>query len=166
MRRSVATGDLAELDRALRRAGTPERATGEKAYLRSDLRFYGVSAAELRRIAREYERAHPRLGRRELRALVETAWQTGVHDHRSAAIALLERRQEELEIGDLPWLIRLVNASNTWAHVDWLAVSIIGGVVERFPAERRRLARWGRAGASPAEASLEVSWSGHLDDAN
>ena len=139
------TGDLAELDRALRRAGTARRAKGEKAYLRSDLVFYGVDAAGLGRIARAFVAAHPDLRRAELRALAEAAWRTGVHDHRSAAIAIVERRKDALTVRDLPWLVRLIAASNTWAHVDGMAISLVGGILERNPAARSRLPAWGRA---------------------
>ena len=137
--------DLRELDRALRAAGTPARARGEKAYLKSDLRFYGVAAADLGRISREYVARHPGLDRRALRQLARAAWATGVHDHRSVAIAVLERRQAVLAEADLTWLIALVRRSNTWAHVDWLAVSIIGDVVARHPSSRERLTTWGTA---------------------
>lgn len=60
-------------------------------------------------------------------------------------IALLERRKDVLEPRDLPWLMDLVEASNTWAHVDWIAVSLVGGLLERDPAALRWLPRWGRA---------------------
>ena len=136
----------ATLDRELRAAGTTRRAAGEKAYLKSDLRFYGVAAADLGRIAREFERRHPDLDRRALRALAEAAWRTGVHDHRSVAVALLERRLAVLEPRDLPWLMDLVEASNTWAHVDRLAAVIVGDIVARDPASLRWLPKWGRAG--------------------
>ena len=32
--------------------------------------------------------------------------------------------------------------SKTWAHVDWIATSIVGDLAERFPAARKRLDRW------------------------
>jgi 3-methyladenine DNA glycosylase AlkD len=133
---------LAELDRSLRAAGTPERARWDKAYLKSDLTFYGVTLPELHRIAREYARAHPDLDRRQLRAIALGAYATDRHDLRSAALALLDRRRAVLEERDLPWLLDLVDASNTWAHVDWLAVGIIGDVVGRHPASLRWLPKW------------------------
>lgn len=42
-----------------REVGTPERATFEKAYLKSDLRFYGVTQPEVRRAATDLLRQHP-----------------------------------------------------------------------------------------------------------
>ena len=135
---------MRELDRALRAAGTPARAKSEKAYLKSDLRFYGASLPEVRRVAADYTRAHPDLDRRALRSLAEAAYATDVHDLRSVAIAILERRARVLEPRDLPWLLDLVDSSNTWAHVDWLAINVIGDVVGRYPSSRRALPRWAR----------------------
>ena len=134
---------LRGLDRALRAArGTPERAKGEKAYLKSELRFYGTPQAEIRRIAAEYVRAHADLDRRALRSLAETAYETDSYELRSVAIAILERRVQVLEQRDLPWLLDLVDASKTWAHVDWLAISVVGDVIGRHPAALRWLPKW------------------------
>jgi 3-methyladenine DNA glycosylase AlkD len=135
---------LSDLDRRLRAAGSPQRATFDKAYLKSELRFYGVTLPEIHRIAREYAREHPALDRRGLRALATGAYATDKHDLRTIAIALLDRRRALLEERDLLWLIDLVDASNTWAHVDWLAIGVIGDVVGRHPASLRWLPKWGR----------------------
>jgi len=136
--------ELRTLDRRLRAAGSPERARFDKAYLKSDLRFYGVTLPEIHRVAREYAREHPDQGRTTLRAIALGAYGTDTHDLRTVAIALLDRRRAVLEERDLPWLIDLVDASNTWAHVDWLAIGVIGDVVGRHPASRRWLPRWAR----------------------
>jgi 3-methyladenine DNA glycosylase AlkD len=106
--------------------------------------FYGVTLPELHRIAREYAREHPDLDRRQLRALALGAYATNKHDLRSAALALLDRKRALLEERDLPWLLDLADASNTWAHVDWLAVGIIGDVVGRYPASLRWLPKWAK----------------------
>ena len=135
---------LTELDRILRAAGKSARARSDAAYLKSDLVFYGVTMPELHRITREYAREHPDLDRRQLREIAVGAYATDKHDLRSAAIALLDRRRALLEERDLSWLIDLADASNTWAHVDWLAVGIIGDVVGRYPSSLRRLPRWAK----------------------
>jgi len=135
---------LADLDRRLRAAGTPKRARSDKAYLKSDLRFYGVTLPVLHGIVREYAREHPEIDRRQLREIAVGAFATDSHDLRSAAIGLLDRRRALLEERDLPWLIDIANASNTWAHIDWLATAVIGDVVDRNPASRRWLPKWAK----------------------
>lgn len=127
----------------LRAAGTPARAKGEKAYLKSDLTFYGTAMPDIRRITGEYAKSHD-LDRRELRAIAESAWHQDVFELRTAALALLDRRKDVLEERDLPWLLDLVDGSKTWALVDWLAVGIIGDVVARYPASLRWLPIWAK----------------------
>jgi 3-methyladenine DNA glycosylase AlkD len=146
VRRTVAKLDplLKELDDELRKVARPHRAAGEKAYLKSDLDFYGVMVPDYRRIAAEYAKARPDLDRKDLRVVSLAAFKSNVFDLRSVAVALLDRRRALLEERDLPWLLDLVDASRTWAHVDWIAVTVIGDVVGRHPASLRWLPIWAK----------------------
>ncbi len=135
---------LAELAVELRKVARPARAAAEKAYLKSDLELWGVMVPDVRRIAVEYAKAHPDLGRNDLKAISLAAFRTQVFDLRSVAIALSDRRRALLEDRELPWLLDLVDASNTWAHVDWIAVTVIGDVVGRHPASLRWLPIWAK----------------------
>jgi 3-methyladenine DNA glycosylase AlkD len=133
---------LAELGVALSRHGTPERAAQERRYLKSHLEFIGASVPSIRREAKVYARAHPVLDRKNLRALAEAAWASGVHELRSVAIAILEQKFAVLRPADATWLIGLVERSDTWAHVDWLAVKVIGALGARYPVLARQVDRW------------------------
>ena len=135
---------LAELAGELRKVARPGRAAAEKAYLKSDLELWGVMVPDVRRIAIEYAKAHPGLGRTDLKAISLAAFKTEIFDLRSVAIALNDRRRALLEERDLPWLLDLVDASKTWAHVDWLAATVIGDVVGRHPASLRWLPLWAK----------------------
>ena len=134
--------DLVRFSRLLRPLGTPRRARAEKAYLKSELRFLGVTLPDIRRVARAFVSEHPELDARRLRVIAEGAYATKTHEQRSVAIALLELRASTLRARDLPWLIGLVRRSDTWAHVDWLAVKVIGPVIEREPKARAILPHW------------------------
>ncbi len=143
---SVATPTAARrfFERRYREAGTPARAAGTKAYLKSDLRFYGTTMPEIRRAAKDFAREHRDLTRAELRKIVDELWSTDVFELRSAGVALLSRNAELLEERDLPWLLGFVRRSKTWAHVDWLAADVIGGVVGESRTALRRLPAWAR----------------------
>ena len=130
--------------RRLRRAGSAARAVGEKAYLKSDLRFWGTSQDSIRAAVREYCDAHPNLTRADLRAIAETLYATDVHELRAAAIGVLEHDREVLDDRDMPWLIALVRTSKSWAYVDWIAPKVIGDVIARDPRTRKRLALWAK----------------------
>ena len=133
-------GAVAFFTRRLRRAGSAARAKGEKAYLKSDLRFWGTSQDSIRVAAREYCEAHPDLTRADLRRVAETLYATDVHELRASAIGVLERKRGTLVDRDLPWLIGLVRKSKSWAYVDWIAPKLIGDVIARDPGSRKRLA--------------------------
>lgn len=123
--------------------GTAARATKERAYLKSDLRFYGAGVPQIRQAGADFAKAHPDLTRSELRAIVDALYASRWHEYRSVSIALLGRYADRLREKDLPWLGGLVRRSNTWAHADWLAVDIIGGLVERDPPHAlKRLSAW------------------------
>jgi 3-methyladenine DNA glycosylase AlkD len=131
-------------ERRFREAGTPARAAGTKAYLKSDLRFYGTTMPDIRGATNDFGREHPDLSHGELRRIVDELWSTDVFELRSAGVALLSRYSALLEERDLPWLLGFVRASKTWAHVDWLASDVIGGVVGESKTALRRLPVWAR----------------------
>jgi hypothetical protein len=74
---------------ALRRAARPDRAKAEKAYLKSELRFFGAGQPAIRAAVLEYCRQHSDLTPRDLRAIAEALYETEVHELRSAAIGVL-----------------------------------------------------------------------------
>jgi 3-methyladenine DNA glycosylase AlkD len=127
-----------------RAAGSAKRAAGTKAYLKSDLRFYGTTMPEIRRAVNEFAREHPDLTRAQLRSIVDELWSTNVMELRSAGVALLSKYVELLTERDLTWLVGFVRRSKTWAHVDWLAADVIGGVVGESRTALRRLPAWAR----------------------
>ncbi|WP_394841341.1 DNA alkylation repair protein [Pendulispora brunnea] len=126
-----------------RSAGDSERARYEKKYLKSALDFHGVTLPFVRKAALEFARAHE-LDTASLRSVTEALFETNFHDLRSAGIAVLERRRELLGLGDVPWLLELVRKSPGWAHVDWLAIKLIGPTVQDQRTMPRLLRAWSR----------------------
>jgi 3-methyladenine DNA glycosylase AlkD len=122
-------------------AGKPERATYERAYMKSALKFHGVDAAAVHGACVEFCRAHA-LDHDELVGAVDALYATEWFDLHSAAVGVLERKKKLLERADAPWLISLVRQSACWAHVDWLATKI---VPHALPDEPGKLLRsWAR----------------------
>jgi len=121
------------LEASLRAVGTAKRAEGEKAYLKSELDFTGTLNSDARtevvRLDRELELDHDRLIR-----LAAALWSKPVFERRLAAVMFLQRRANLITVPDLPLMERLVRESRTWALVDYLAVDVLGRVVEVDPA--------------------------------
>ena len=130
--------------RRLRTRGSAERAAGTKAYLKSDLVFWGADLPTIREAVSELCRANPDLPARDLRSLAEALYVSNVHELRAAAIGVLERERGALGEDDLPWLIGLIRLSKTWAYVDWIAPKVIGDIIARYPRSKRALRTWAK----------------------
>ncbi len=124
--------------------GAPERAAGERAYMKSELEFHGVTTPQLRATCAEYCKIHPTATRQQLLAWVDALYVTRWFDLRSAGVVLLERKLALLEARDIDWVITLVRKSGNWAQVDHLATKAVGGLVTRYPALLKRLPAWAR----------------------
>jgi 3-methyladenine DNA glycosylase AlkD len=130
------------IETELRRKGTPERAEGEKRYLKSDLRFLGAMLADIRRVAGEV--AGPaRLDRDQGLGVVDRLWSKPVFERRMAAAIILELHAAELRSTDLRLIERLIRESRTWALVDVLAGDVVGEMAVRLRLDRT-LDRWAR----------------------
>ena len=119
----------ARLEARLRAVGTPERAVGEKAYLKSDLDFLGVTVWQIRAEVKSTLGEIGSLDHDQLVQLVEALWSEPIFDRRMAATVLLEMRSGLLDVNDLPLLERLLRDSHTWALVDGLAGDVVGSIL-------------------------------------
>jgi 3-methyladenine DNA glycosylase AlkD len=119
----------------LRAVGNADRAAQEKAYLKSDLEFFGESVWEIRRVAKAFVGGAKPLKHGDLTALVEALWAEPVFERRMASVVLLELHPKLLTAADLPLIERLLRESLTWALVDALATDVIGGILTRSAVE-------------------------------
>lgn len=133
---------VAGLDRRLRDAGSPERAVGEKRYLKSDLDFYGVTVPVTRRIVASWLADAGGLQRADLFEVIGILWSNRVHEVRAAAVHLLEASLAAVEPSDIEVVEDLLRESKTWALVDVLAASVAGPLLDRHPDADAVLDRW------------------------
>jgi len=119
----------------LRAVGDPDRAAQEKAYLKSDLEFFGESVWEIRRVAKAFVTGAPAMAHDDLVALVAALGSGPVFERRMASVVLLELHPKLLSPADLPLIERLLRESLTWALVDALATDVVGGILKHAPAE-------------------------------
>ncbi len=132
----------AGIERAIRAAGTPDRATGARAYLKSDLDFAGTTVPAVRALLRSWRQGRPGLTRAELTAIVTALWSGQLFENRLAGVLLLAGDVQLLAEQDAALVERLLRAAGTWALVDGLAADVMGPLVERFPGLATTLDRW------------------------
>jgi 3-methyladenine DNA glycosylase AlkD len=136
--------DAQRIVRALGAAQDPRRAVAEKAYLKSDLVFLGVSTPAMRSIVKDFLKQRDAMSRTELTALVRELWSEPLFDRRAVAVELLRARASSLTAADMRLVERWIRGSKTWALVDPLAESIGGGLVVRFPVLNATLDSWSK----------------------
>jgi hypothetical protein len=84
------------IETELERTGSPERAAGEKRYLKSDMDFLGATLADIRRVARQTAKGLDRDGAVDL---VEELWSVPTFERRMAAALILELRAASCDRG-------------------------------------------------------------------
>jgi 3-methyladenine DNA glycosylase AlkD len=121
--------------------GAPERAEGEKRYLKSALTHLGVGMPALRRTTRAFLREQ-RLDLPTRLALAEDLWRRPVYELRRAAVEVLVGAEGELTPQHLPLIERFVREAGTWALVDPLATDVCGAIAAAHPEARSTFDRW------------------------
>lgn len=122
-----AAGLLAQLTAV----GTPERAQGEKGYLKSELTFVGSGVPATRATVRVWLRGRPTIGHDDLFAVADALWEHPVHECRLAAIELLAARPQLVTLLDVPWIYNTLRDCHTWALVDPLAGGVTADLASR-----------------------------------
>jgi 3-methyladenine DNA glycosylase AlkD len=121
--------------------GDSGAAKSQRAYMKSELAFHGISQAQLRAAARDFCRERA-LDHDAAVAIVDELYATDNFDLHSAAIAILERSRALVTRADADWLIALVRRSACWAHVDWIAAKLVPNALAAQPGAQLRA--WAR----------------------
>jgi 3-methyladenine DNA glycosylase AlkD len=142
----AARAAASQLEQELRVHGTPERAEGEKRYLKSDLEVLGVSVWGIRKVIKAFVASYPDLSHENIVSLVKALWAKPVFERRMAAAMLLEEYEDLLGPDDLALIERLIRGSRTWALVDVLSGDVAGAIILRHPRAGARLDAWAKDG--------------------
>ena len=134
--------DATDLLVSLRELADPVRAVSEKKYLKSELEHLGAGAQAIRAVAKGFVRANRDASRTVVLDVVRTLWASPVHEARTLAFELLDAYGPVLRPADARLVERMIRESKTWALVDPLAISVAGGLVERFDELGPTLDRW------------------------
>lgn len=153
---NVAAALAEAIDRDLRERGSADRAEKEKAYLKSELDHYGVSAPETRAVVRATLSGQG-LNHDEIIELARSLWvpsrtaidlpratreSAPVHERRVAATMVLIQSKDRLDAGDADVVEGLLREAKTWALVDPLAGDLIGPLSEKEDGFEPVLERW------------------------
>lgn len=127
----------ADIISALERAGDPQRARGQQAYMKSAMPFHGVPVPTVRRLVRSALKRHELADASVCRQAVRLLWRKATHrEQRYAAVEVL------LAPGHIPWLMlasvplieELIVSGAWWDTGDAIAINGMGAVLRHCPA--------------------------------
>lgn len=125
-----------DVRRGLTGAADPDQAVAMRAYMKSQMPFYGVPSPAARRIFRAAIDAHPLADRDSWLDTCLALWDVATHrEERYGALALARDRRYHayLDPDLLPVLAHLVRTGAWWDLVDEVATHLVGPVLLTHP---------------------------------
>ncbi|OGY18591.1 MAG: hypothetical protein A3F04_02205 [Candidatus Chisholmbacteria bacterium RIFCSPHIGHO2_12_FULL_49_9] len=126
----------------LKRQVNPKRAEGEKKYLKSPWKFYGVDMSRRRVIVNQWFKDHPKIEIPELEKLAEKLWDSQWHDEKTIAIMILAEKKKHLTVSHMPFIEIMIKEATGWDHLDEIAAHLVGAMIENDPKAIRYLSKW------------------------
>ena len=127
------------IEAELRSHAAPDRAAGEKRYLKSELVHLGVGMPQIARTVRSHVGG---LQAEDTVGLARELWAAPIHELRMAAVKVLEAGRNDLRRADLAFVLEVIRDAKTWALVDPLATNVVGTLLERYEGVSSELDRW------------------------
>lgn len=113
----------------------PKRAEGEKKYLKSPLKHYGVTVPKLRKLARDWVTENKALTIQEVITHTDKLWDSVWHEERMVAIYILVYRVHDLTWKEFPVVEKMVRESTGWAQLDMIAAWLCGELFTKHQAK-------------------------------
>lgn len=129
----------------LKQAGDPKRAEGEKKYLKSPWKFYGVNTPVKREIVKSWLSNHPGISLKNIIPLIKKLWSSPWHEEKTMAIMLLDQRKIELGAQQFPLIEQLIHESTGWEFLDDVAIHLVGVLIEKDKSTLNILPQWAKS---------------------
>ena len=144
MKKSEYTSLLIE---SLASEADPERAVSMKAYLRNQFDFFGLPAPRLSELTRPFYEKGIRPELADLEEIILELWNEPQREVQFFAMKLLEKYKKELNEGHFDLLEKLIIQKSWWDTVDYIAATLVGHLVKKYPEKgRERIEKWRYSG--------------------
>lgn len=131
-----------KLTKELQRHANPERAVGEKKYLKSSMNHYGVSMPTIHKIAKNWVQDNLNMSIDEVIQLAESLWSSDYHEDRMLVDSILELRKSELTLKHMPIIEKFINTAAGWAQLDGIVVHLVGALIDHDKQSLSYLKKW------------------------
>ena len=134
---------LSEVETAFKNHADPENAKGQKAYMRNQFDFLGITSPIRKEIQRPFFRKENLPPKAELEDIVKTLWNKLEREFQYFAMELANKYSKQFDINDIDWFEWMITHKSWWDTVDDVAPRLMGDYFKRFPDQRdKRIASW------------------------
>jgi len=110
-----------------------DHAEFHKEYHKSSKKFYGLRSKQIVDISNTVFPKRQKLSKEEAKLLVAELWASDWFEEQAVGLILLERVENDLTPGDLPYLKKIIGQCEGWAMLDWITTRMLGTLAINFP---------------------------------
>jgi len=132
------TNYLSTLQAEFERHANLKRAREQKAYMKDNFEFYGITAPERQEIQRPFLLKQHLLPKKDLEKVVKKLWNKPQREYQIFGQELVNKYSKQLEIEDMTLLEYMVTHKSWWDTVDYIAANTMGTYFKLYPELRRQ----------------------------
>ena len=121
------------LELELKRNSNAIIAAGQKAYMRNQFEFYGITTPLRREIQKQFLAKSYLPPKTDIEEIVKTLWNKPQREFQFIAQELVFKYTHQFDKYDIALLEFMVTNKSWWDTVDYIAVKLIGAYFTRFP---------------------------------
>lgn len=123
--------------------GDTVRASKEKAYMKSLMRFHGVRKPQVNALVRSVKRRWQNMALDRVLAISECLWASEFYEERSAAVGVAALYESLLQPKHVTSVFQhWLEQADSWGHVDELSIRVVGAIALRSPEVFGILSEW------------------------
>ncbi|BDD12210.1 hypothetical protein FUAX_46420 (plasmid) [Fulvitalea axinellae] len=131
------------IEKAMGARANPERAEGQKSYMKNRFEFFGLASTERREIQKPFLQKTALPSKGDAYAYIKELWQKDQRELQYFAQELAFRYRSQISLDDIKLYEYMITEKSWWDSVDFIASNLVGNYFRKYPDERERLVqRW------------------------
>lgn len=126
----------------LKSKGTKERAEGQKNYLKSPYKFYGIIGKEQDASVKEYYLLNKEISNEKLIPILQELWNSKWHTEKSFAVSLATYYTKQFGEKELLIFKKWLDECTGWDHTDGISGFIIARMIVKDPKLKKHINSW------------------------
>lgn len=124
---------LNTLEKEFNNHSDPMIAEAQKAYMRNQFEFYGLTANQRRIIQKPLFKAYTSSINKKPQELIETLWMKKERDYQYCAQELIMKNTKQFKVEDITLFEFMIINKSWWDTIDFLAPKILGKYFKLYP---------------------------------